>query len=170
MRPNRRANQKVGALGEQFVAQLLHDQGWLILQQRWHCRWGEIDVIAQSPPPVKQLIFVEVKVRGAANWDQAGLLSITPQKQKKLILAAQTFLSEHASFQDYSCRFDVALVSHQKKPCEPYHHDSQGLGLTTLQASPNQNVDARSFAQANKVDEELPFLLRHYIQGAFNAE
>lgn len=30
------------------MAQWLQTQNWLILHQRWRCRWGEIDLIAQS--------------------------------------------------------------------------------------------------------------------------
>ena len=164
------ASQHVGELGERFVAQLLCNNGWVILHHRWHCRWGEIDIIAQAPEPVNQLIFVEVKVRGARNWDQAGVLSITPQKQQKLVLAAQTFLSEEPGFEEHDCRFDVALVLYEKKPRESDSHQSQGLGLTTLQASLDQDLAATPLPQVGRVDEELRLFLHHYIQGAFTAE
>lgn len=44
--PNSTPN--VGELGEHLVAQWLQTQNWLILHHRWRCRWGEIDLIAQS--------------------------------------------------------------------------------------------------------------------------
>ncbi len=39
----------IGELGEQFVAEWLQAQNWVILHHRWRCRWGEIDLIAQQP-------------------------------------------------------------------------------------------------------------------------
>lgn len=39
--------QTVGRLAEALVANWLMQQGGEILQQRWHCRWGELDIIAR---------------------------------------------------------------------------------------------------------------------------
>lgn len=162
------STQSVGELGEYFVAQCLETNGWVVVAHRWSCQWGELDVVAYAPEPTGLLIFVEVKVRGDRNWDQSGLLSITPRKQQKLILAAQAFLSDNPQFTSYPCRFDVALVSYQKKPCEPYGRDSQGLGLTTLRASSNQSCNDASGCEGAMVDEEFSFAIQHYIQGAFD--
>ena len=32
-----------GSLAEALVAQWLIEQGWEILEKRWHCRMGELD-------------------------------------------------------------------------------------------------------------------------------
>ena len=163
--------QRVGELGEHFVAQCLEQRGWEILARRWRCRWGELDIVAQAPAPVQYLIFVEVKVRGDGNWDQSGLLSITRQKQQKLILAAQAFLADNVSLGGCHCRFDVALVTYEKKSCESFQQDSQGVNLTTLQASSNKTLDAQSAFEGAVVDnKEFQFVIQHYLQGAFDAE
>lgn len=100
---------QAGALAEDLVRDWLLQEGWQVLHQRWHCRWGELDLIASDGR--NTLAFVEVKARGQGSWDRNGLLAITPQKQTKLCRAAQLFLSEQPMFLDYFCRFDVALVS-----------------------------------------------------------
>lgn len=97
-----------GRLAEQLVAQWLRQQNWQILAQRWHCRWGELDLIALQPET--GLAFVEVKARSSRNWDANGLLAVPPRKQEKLGLAAQMFLATHPDYASLPCRFDVAVV------------------------------------------------------------
>ncbi|MBD1805214.1 YraN family protein [Microcoleus sp. FACHB-SPT15] len=126
----------IGELGERLVAWWLQTQNGVVLHHRWHCRWGEIDLIVQRHPieggekssrdrksPAKAktflpshsfLSFVEVKTRSQRNWDADGLLAITPSKQAKLWQTAQLFLAEHPDLANRPCQFDVALVSCQR--------------------------------------------------------
>ncbi|MBM0740483.1 YraN family protein [Phormidium sp. CLA17] len=112
------ATAALGSLGEDFVAQWAEAQGWFILERRWHCRWGELDIIMaqRSPNPLPNaaqwslVAFVEIKTRSSGNWDENGALAITPHKQAKLWRAAELFLSAHPALAELPCRFDVALV------------------------------------------------------------
>lgn len=105
--------EKIGDLGEKLVKQWLETQDWKILHHHWHCRWGEIDLIAEQESN-RQIIFVEVKTRGQNNWDDNGLLAINPKKQLKISRTAATFLAKSLDFSEYFCRFDVGLVTYKK--------------------------------------------------------
>ncbi|BAW97422.1 hypothetical protein NIES970_23740 [[Synechococcus] sp. NIES-970] len=100
----------LGEQGELFVQQHLETQGWQIIARRWHCRWGELDLVALDP--ISQLLaFVEVKTRKSDSLDHQGLLAITPSKQRKIIQAALHFLAQFPQYENYGCRFDVALIT-----------------------------------------------------------
>jgi putative endonuclease len=126
-----------GQLGEMLVARWLQQQGWQIVGQGWHCRWGELDVVALHTAP-KCLTFIEVKTRKSGNWDEDGLLAITATKQRKLIYSSQLFLSQFPHWAEVPCRFDVALVSAKRQvskalPSEPRDWPEIHLGEAIAQ-------------------------------------
>ncbi len=97
-------SRSTGLRGEAEVAAWLRRRGYELLAHSYHCRFGEIDLIARKG---KVLSFVEVKLR---SHTQFGLPreAVTARKQEKLRKTALFYLSEH----DIDCpvRFDVAEV------------------------------------------------------------
>ena len=165
----------LGRLGEDLVARWLTSQDWIVLHRRWHCRRGELDLVAQcqSPHPGSHqasLLFVEVKTRGPRNWDADGLLAIAPSKQKKLWQTAQHFLSDYPELAELPCRFDVALVSHRWFNQTPLARSQSGLyqrfyRLTEILA----NQASESSPPVPKAQQQGGYglTLRDYIPAAF---
>ena len=94
-----------GIAAEQLAATFLMQHGLKLITQNYHCRFGEIDLVMQDG---KTLVFVEVKLRSSNQFGGAAA-SITPQKQKKMILTAQHYLQTQ-KLGDVACRFDVILM------------------------------------------------------------
>ena len=93
-----------GTWGEAQIAVYLRKKGYEVVAHSYHCRFGEIDLIAQKG---KMLCFVEVKTRSNLQY---GLPRehVTPTKQEKLRKTAAFYLMEKEL--DCPVRFDVAEV------------------------------------------------------------
>lgn len=86
------------------AAQFLRAQGLKLLQQNYRCRYGEIDLVLQD---AGTLVFAEVRLRTNSGFGGAAA-SITHDKQRKLILAAQHYLARLSPVP--ACRFDAVLL------------------------------------------------------------
>ncbi len=93
-----------GREAEARAAAYLQSQGLLILERNWHCRFGEIDLVARDSATI---VFVEVRMRASRAFGGAAA-SIDRAKRRKLIAAANLFLS--ARRLDAPCRFDALLI------------------------------------------------------------
>jgi len=95
-----------GDAGERQALQYLERQGMTQVERNFRCKAGEIDLIMQDRAC---LVFVEVRKRatGAERFGGAAA-SITPAKQRRLILAAQLYLKRYAD--PPACRFDVIAI------------------------------------------------------------
>lgn len=100
-----RANtQAIGQAGEDHALQYLQAQGLRLLERNFRCQLGEIDLIMQDG---QQLIFVEVRKRASLSHGGAAA-SVTPSKQRRLLLAAQYYLQTLPHMP--RCRFDLIAI------------------------------------------------------------
>lgn len=94
---------------EDLVASTYQRDGYEIVARNWHCREGELDIVAVLQE-MQNKIFVVVEVRArASNYFGSALESVTPAKQKKLRSAAKKFLASQSTSYG-AVRFDVASV------------------------------------------------------------
>ena len=93
----------LGQWAEQQALRLVEQQGYVQVQQNYHSRYGEIDLIVARG---QELVFIEVKARSNTRYAQA-IESISIHKQRKMMKTALHFLNEQSHFQNYYCRFDA---------------------------------------------------------------
>lgn len=93
-----------GKRAEDLAAAYLQARGLSILERNYHCRFGEIDLIARDGD---SLVFVEVRSRRSSAFGGA-LASITAAKRQKLVAAARHYLSGRTRVP--ACRFDALLI------------------------------------------------------------
>ena len=89
---------------EVIAAKHLTQKGLTLLEQNFHSRFGEIDLIMRDQDT---LVFIEVRQRSSNRFGDA-LASVDQRKQQKIILTAQHYLSTHPD--DSPCRFDVVAL------------------------------------------------------------
>lgn len=97
-------SRNVGTWGEAQVANYLRKNRYRLVAHSYHCRFGEIDLIAMDG---KTLCFVEVKTRSNLSM---GLPReyVNAAKQERIRKTALFYLSEKEL--DCPMRFDVAEV------------------------------------------------------------
>ncbi len=94
-----------GHKGESAAFSFLETHGFKILETNFRTRAAEIDIIAKDR---ETLCFIEVKTRRSLN---KGLPreSVTPSKQKKIILGATFYLKKNRLLES-RIRFDVIEI------------------------------------------------------------
>lgn len=99
-------NRLLGRWGESLVAEYLRKRKWEIIGAGYHCRMGEIDLIAVNR---QYIAFVEVKLRKSDAYGSAAE-AVNTAKQKRLQATAQLYLASHPDLLQLQPRFDVAEV------------------------------------------------------------
>ena len=99
---------KIGNLGDREAARLLRKKGYRIIKKNYTALGAEIDIIARKD---NVTAFIEVKARNVKHLGYKEARpgsSVTPEKQRKIIKAANYFISHHHS--DTRLRLDVIEV------------------------------------------------------------
>jgi putative endonuclease len=118
------ARQVLGREGERVAERFLKKKGYKLVERNYRCVGGEIDLIALDG---RVIVFVEVKTRTGHGFGTP-LEAVEFRKQRKMILAAQYFLSEKGLHQR-EARFDVVGISWPER--EPVvEHIENAFGLS----------------------------------------
>ncbi len=97
----------MGRLGEQLAAKYLIDNGYLILDQNYRTKLGELDIIANKDHVI---IFIEVKTR-TSNTFGTPSESVNYKKQKTIQkLSQQYILHKKLNHEFWIYRYDVIEV------------------------------------------------------------
>ncbi|WDZ96041.1 YraN family protein [Herbaspirillum sp. WKF16] len=97
----RTSRQRAGDAAEDAALEHLRRHGLQLVERNFRCKGGEIDLVMRDGAA---LVFVEVRARAGSSHGGAAA-SVTPAKQRRLIVAAHSFLQRY-SFPP-PCRFDV---------------------------------------------------------------
>ena len=96
---------EVWTRGEVAAKRYLEGKGYRLLAENYALATGEIDLVMQDGDVV---VFVEVKARETLAYGEP-IEAVTPQKVRKIVLTAQSFLVAKRMM-DRSVRFDVVEV------------------------------------------------------------
>ena len=101
----RQRAERRGRLGEWLCLWHLRLRGWHIVARDWRCPSGEIDILARRG---KVLAVIEVKSRGEF---VAAASALAPRQRRRIIRAAEAFLTQRSDLAGLDLRFDVMLVA-----------------------------------------------------------
>ena len=104
-----------GVYAENLAVLLLRVKGYSILNQRFRCAHGEVDIIARRGD---WLIFVEVKARPET---EKALYAVVEKSRRRIIRAAQMYLAQNPDLYELKTRFDVITASPKQFP---RHHEN----------------------------------------------
>ncbi len=97
--------QSLGREGERLARRFLEQRDYVIIEENYRTRLGEVDLIARQG---KTLVFIEVKTRRSISHGHP-FEAVTPKKQQQLSLVALEYLNRHGR-ENALARFDVVGV------------------------------------------------------------
>lgn len=106
-----RQRKQSGIAGERAALEHLSAAGLELVLRNYRCKLGEIDLVMldRSRPQRCTLVFVEVRYRASSQFGGAAA-SVTWNKQRRLMRAAQSLLRVRRDLRCYPARFDVVAI------------------------------------------------------------
>ena len=92
------------------AGEFLQAKGYEILERNYHCRYGEIDLIARSPE--EYIVFIEVKARSTKRYG-GGAEAITQSKCQKIKKASKHYIYEKHLGWNRNYRYDVIVFQNE---------------------------------------------------------
>ncbi len=96
----------LGRWGEEYAAEYLRDNGYLIRHRDWHLGKKDLDIVAYSPSR-QEIVFVEVKTRSSDRFLDP-ITAVNNEKRTNIALAANAYLKQFNIFQP--ARFDIITI------------------------------------------------------------
>ncbi len=111
-RDERRARYRAGLRSEWLAGTVLRLNGYRILDKRWRCAGGEVDIIAVRG---RRLVFVEVKRRRSLD-DEEAHAAVGPGQRTRIVRAADIWLARNPRYRNHDIGFDLMLVAPWRWP------------------------------------------------------
>ena len=97
---------ETGSQAETVAEKYLKKEHLKLIARNFRCQCGEIDLIMRDQDAV---VFIEVRLRRSSGFASAAE-SVTPQKQRRVIKAANFYLQKNPALSKLPCRFDVVAI------------------------------------------------------------
>ena len=99
-------NKETGNTGENIACEFLRKNKYIIIEQNFSCKQGEIDIIAKSP--TNYLVFIEVKTRSSLKYGMP-CEAVTPYKQKHIKVVSKYYILKNNLY-NIDIRYDVIEI------------------------------------------------------------
>jgi len=120
------SNKSLGSYGESLAREFLQAKGYLILEENFRNKLGEIDLIALDG---KTVCFIEVKTRQSTDHGQP-YEAINSWKIRKLSQMATFYLKHKYHSLEVLCRFDVISILQGKENSPAIQHIKNAFDST----------------------------------------
>lgn len=101
------ARARRGERAEHFVAELVQQRGWTIIDRNYRIRAGEIDIVALDDGV---LVFVEVRARTGSAYGLADE-TVDARKLTRIMRAALSYIEGHPELADLYWRVDLFALT-----------------------------------------------------------